>query len=138
LYLYEGGLPLQKKRSKDVVAADFMLWRFEEMVRDKYQNFLRQYFGHTLRDGVEQQKIKRCDQRQFTRTVPEGESILLAMIVNKLGDPEEDGLVSRPRTAQSPETAPSDARSLHEKSNSWCIVHLSNRLCTAVSFFSIN
>jgi hypothetical protein len=31
------------------------------------------------------------------------------MIVNKLGDPEEDGLVSRPRTAQSPETAPSDA-----------------------------
>jgi hypothetical protein len=76
LYLYEGGLPLQKKRSQDVVAADFMLWRFEEMVRDKYQNFLRQYFGHTLRDGVEQQKIKRCDQRQFTRTVPEGESLV--------------------------------------------------------------
>jgi hypothetical protein len=105
------------------------------MVRDKYQNFLRQYFGHTLRDGVEQQKIKRCDQRQFTRTVPEGESILLAMIVNKLGDPEEDGLVSRPRTAQSPETAPSDASIVAREVQQHGASSIYRELCTAVSFF---
>jgi ribosome biogenesis protein MAK21 len=91
LYLYEGEVATtnkKKKIQKTLSPRILMLWRFEEMVRDKYQNFLRQYFGHTLRDGVEQQKIQALRSAAILlRTVPEGESILLAMIVNKLGDP---------------------------------------------------
>lgn len=90
LYLYEGEVASTKKKKvqKTLSPRILLLWRFEELVRDKYQNFLRQYFGHTLRDGVEQQKIQALRSAAILlRTVPEGESVLLQMIVNKLGDP---------------------------------------------------
>jgi ribosome biogenesis protein MAK21 len=90
LYLYEGeAVSSKKKKTKNTLSPRILLlWRFEEMVKDKYQNFLRQYFGHTLRDGVEQQKIQALRSAAILlKSVPEGEAILLQMIVNKLGDP---------------------------------------------------
>ena len=60
------------------------------MLKDKYDMFLRQYMIHTLHEGVVTQKIATLRLAStFLRSVPEGESQLLAMMVNKLGDPEK-------------------------------------------------
>jgi ribosome biogenesis protein MAK21 len=65
-----------------------LLWRFEEMVREKYELYLRNYMTHTLHDGAEMQKISTLKSAaNMLRSAPEAESQLLAMMVNKLGDP---------------------------------------------------
>ena len=65
-----------------------LLWRFEEMVKDKYELFLRKYMAQTLQDGVEMQKIATLrSAASLLKSVPEGEGQILSMIANKLGDP---------------------------------------------------
>jgi ribosome biogenesis protein MAK21 len=65
-----------------------LLWRFEEMVKDKYELFLRKYMAQTLQDGVEMQKIATLrSAASLLKSVPEGETQILSMIANKLGDP---------------------------------------------------
>jgi ribosome biogenesis protein MAK21 len=67
-----------------------LLWRFEEMIKDKYDLYLRQYMAQTLQDGAEQQKTTILQSAaRLLSSNPEGESKLLSMMVNKLGDPEK-------------------------------------------------
>jgi ribosome biogenesis protein MAK21 len=75
-------------KSKSLSPRILLLWRLEEMVRDRYQAFVDQYLAKTMRDGMETDK-KFCIRvaSNLLKTVPEGEAKLLALIVNKLGDP---------------------------------------------------
>ena len=67
-----------------------LLWRFEELIREKYDLYLRQYMAQTLQDGVELQKIATLrSASNLLSSNPEGEIQLLNMMVNKLGDPEK-------------------------------------------------
>ncbi len=67
-----------------------LLWRFEEMIKEKYELYLRQYMAKTLQDGAELQKIATLRSAgNLLTSVPEGEVQLLNMMVNKLGDPEK-------------------------------------------------
>ncbi|KAL7569102.1 hypothetical protein ACA910_016937 [Epithemia clementina (nom. ined.)] len=102
LYTYEQQQPIAgnpkegSKKSKSNAATTkltlsprvLLLWRFEEMVKDKYNLFLRQYIGYTLREGPEQQKIAALRlSSTLLCSVPEAEAMLLQMMTNKLGDP---------------------------------------------------
>lgn len=65
-----------------------LLWRFEEMVKEKYSLFISQYLTHTLREGLELSKVSALRTAgTLLRSLPEGESQILALMVNKLGDP---------------------------------------------------
>ena len=87
LYLFETNKN-GKKSKKTLSPRILLLWRFEEMVKEKYDLFLRKYMAHTLKEGVEMHKIATLHSAgALLVSVPEGESQLLAMIVNKLGDP---------------------------------------------------
>jgi ribosome biogenesis protein MAK21 len=67
-----------------------LLWRFEEMIKEKYDIYLHQYMTRTLHDGAEQQKVSTLQSAaNLLSSVPEGESTLLSMMVNKLGDPDK-------------------------------------------------
>jgi ribosome biogenesis protein MAK21 len=87
LYLYEtsrGGRGSKKSLSPRIL----LLWRFEEMVKSKYELFLRKYLSNTLKEGAEMHKIATLQlAAALLVSTPEGESQLLAMVVNKLGDP---------------------------------------------------
>ena len=57
-------------------------------MQSKYQLFLRKYLSRTLKEGLEIHKIAALQSAStLLSTGPEGEHQLLAMIVNKLGDP---------------------------------------------------
>jgi ribosome biogenesis protein MAK21 len=69
-----------------------LLWRYEEMIKVKYNAFLVQYLGRALSQNavasLERHKILILGTASnLLAEIPEGENILLAMIVNKLGDP---------------------------------------------------
>ena len=79
-----------KKSKKTLSPRILLLWRFEEMIKEKYDLYLHQYMARTLQDGAEQQKISTLQSAaNLLSSVPEGESILLSMMVNKLGDPDK-------------------------------------------------
>ena len=65
-----------------------LLWRFEDLLQEKYNSFLHGYLQATLKNGMELSKLfaLRCASR-LLRGAPQGEAILLTMLVNKLGDP---------------------------------------------------
>lgn len=87
LYRYEASKN-GKKSTKTLSPRILLLWRFEEMVKEKFEQYLRKYMSQTLQDGVEMQKISILQSAgNFLSTVPEGESFILSMIANKLGDP---------------------------------------------------
>lgn len=81
----------KKKTKKTLSPRILLLWRFEEKVKEKYDLFLRQYLAHTLHAGtMETQKTAALHSAAtLLRLVPEGESLLLPMLVNKLGDPSK-------------------------------------------------
>jgi ribosome biogenesis protein MAK21 len=82
LYRYEG----QTTVSPRVL----LLWRYEEMVKEKFQLFTSQYLMQTLKDGMEMSKISALRTTgTLLRSTPEGEMQLLGMVVNKLGDPSK-------------------------------------------------
>lgn len=94
LMLYENdassATEIDKKKTKKTLSPRILLlWRLEEMVKDKYDLFLRQYLAHTLQEGtMEVQKIAAVrSAATLLRSVPEGEALVLHMLVNKLGDP---------------------------------------------------
>ena len=77
-----------KTTKKTLSPRILLLWRFEEMVKEKYHQFLRDHLVSTLREGLEVQKIAALRTATILlRSVPEGENVLLDMTVNKLGDP---------------------------------------------------
>ena len=58
------------------------------MVKQKYELYLQKYMSQTLQQGAEMQKISILQSAgSILSSVPEGENLLLSMIVNKLGDP---------------------------------------------------
>lgn len=80
LYLYEGKRTLSPRV--------LLLWRYEEMIKQRYASFLSRYIGRTLSGEDEQSKKNALVTASFLlKDVPEGEEILLPMIVNKIGDP---------------------------------------------------
>jgi ribosome biogenesis protein MAK21 len=65
-----------------------LLWRFEEMLKERFQSFLNGYLVATLRDGMDLNKTFALRTAgTMLRSTPEGEAQLLSMMVNKLGDP---------------------------------------------------
>jgi ribosome biogenesis protein MAK21 len=87
LYRYEDGKD-GKKNQQTLSPRILLLWRFEEMVKDKYDLYLRKYMAQTLREGAEMHKISTLKSAAtLLSKVPEGESQILAMVANKLGDP---------------------------------------------------
>jgi ribosome biogenesis protein MAK21 len=82
LYRYEG----QKTLSPRIL----LLWRYEEMIKEKFQLFISQYLMQTLKDGIEMSKISALRTASaLLRSIPEGEMQLLGMVANKLGDPSK-------------------------------------------------
>jgi ribosome biogenesis protein MAK21 len=87
LYLYEADRSGNSTKMT-LSPRTLLLWRFEEMVKDKYEHFLRQYMAHTLQGSVDMHKVTTLrSAAKLLRLAPEGEARILAMIVNKLGDP---------------------------------------------------
>eukprot|EP00977_Amphora_coffeiformis_P024373 scaffold15653_cov143-Amphora_coffeaeformis.AAC.5 len=89
LHLYENDNTKDKQTTKKSLSPRvLLLWRFEEMVREKYHLFIKKYFGYMLREGNDLQKIPAVRAAsELLKSVPEGEATLLSLIVNKLGDP---------------------------------------------------
>jgi ribosome biogenesis protein MAK21 len=80
LYLYEGKRTLSPRV--------LLLWRYEEMIKQRYASFLSRYLGRTLAGEDEQsKKTALVTASLLLKDIPEGEEILLPMIVNKIGDP---------------------------------------------------
>lgn len=77
---YEGGRTLSPRV--------LLLWRYEEMVKLRYASYLSRYLGRTLAGEDETSKRSALAAAAGLLTQrPEGEEVLLAMIVNKIGDP---------------------------------------------------
>lgn len=87
LYRYETSKD-GKKSKKTLSPRILLLWRFEEMVKEKYELFLTKYMANALQESADMQKISTLHlAATLLRSVPEGEAQLLALMVNKLGDP---------------------------------------------------
>ena len=93
-----------------------LLWRYEEMIKERYDMFLRHYIARTLSNDIPTSISASTTSHGSTkastsstsnginldgpkiaalrtgaallRTVPEGETYLLPLLVNKLGDPK--------------------------------------------------
>jgi ribosome biogenesis protein MAK21 len=88
LYRYEASKNGKTPSKTTLSPRILLLWRFEEMVKEKYEMYLRKYMALTLQEGVEMHKIATLQSAAgLLKSVPEGESQLLAMMANKLGDP---------------------------------------------------
>lgn len=78
--------------SRTLSSRILLLWKFEEMLKAKYTLFLTQYLSKALSQNatssLEHYKIVVLGTAStLLAEIPEGEHILLTMIVNKLGDP---------------------------------------------------
>jgi ribosome biogenesis protein MAK21 len=90
LSLHQRPLHLYQDGNKTLSPRILLLWRFEEMLQEKYNVFLNQYLLHTLQNGLDVNKISALRTASaLLRGVPEGEAQLLGMLVNKLGDPSK-------------------------------------------------
>ena len=94
LYLYEKSTTdgTSKSTTRTLSARVLLLWRFEEILKVKYTSFLMQYLGKALSQNavssLEHHKIVVLETASnLLAEIPEGEHILLTLIVNKLGDP---------------------------------------------------
>ena len=80
LFLYEGGKTLSPRV--------LLLWRYEEMIMQRYASYLSRYLGRTLSGEDEQSKKNALvTASSLLVNIPEGEELLLTLIVNKIGDP---------------------------------------------------
>lgn len=82
----------QTKRS--ISPRILLLWRYEEIMKNKYSSFIRGYLGKTLSQNAtaEESKTKINALRtacSLLQGIPEGEQVLLALVVNKVGDPSK-------------------------------------------------
>ena len=80
LYQYEGDKTLSPRV--------LLLWRYEEMIKSRYSSYLSKYLGRTLAGEDEPSKKSALSTASTLLVqIPEGEEILLTLIVNKIGDP---------------------------------------------------
>ena len=66
-----------------------LLWRFEELIREDYNMFLQQYIHRTLHSrtiAADHQRAALRSAVNLLRSVPEGESALLRLIVDQLSN----------------------------------------------------
>jgi len=69
-----------------------LLWRYEEIMKNKYAAFLTSYLGKTLSmTATSAESLTKVHAMrtacQLLREIPEGEQMLLSLVVNKVGDP---------------------------------------------------
>lgn len=91
LYLYEEN---QGNTKRNISPRILLLWRYEEIMKNKYSSFITGYLGKTLSQNVtaEESKTKINALRtacSLLKGIPEGEQTLLSLIVNKVGDPSK-------------------------------------------------
>jgi len=91
LYLYE---ETQNETKRSISPRILLLWRYEEIIKNKYAAFLSQYLGKTLNQTAA--SAESLTKLQALRTacsllkgIPEGEQQLLSLVVNKVGDPSK-------------------------------------------------
>lgn len=80
--------PLYQYEKKTLSPRILLLWRYEEMMKIRYASYLQRYLGRTL--GGEDELSKKnalVTASSLLKEVPEGEEVLLTLIVNKIGDP---------------------------------------------------
>ncbi len=93
LYLYEEANGNGKSKLS-ISPRILLLWRYEEILKNKYAAFVTQYLGRTLAQSgsssLELTKLN-CLRTACTllKEVPEGEQSLLTLVVYKVGDPSK-------------------------------------------------
>ena len=105
-----------------------LLWRYEEVIKQKYNSFLLHYVGKTLSEAsldLNKSFALKTAANLF-RDLPEGEQILLGMMVNKIGDPSRKiaaaaGHQLRQILSQHPQMVYIIAREVRYKSDLWTI-----------------
>lgn len=91
LYLYEES---EGKNKITISPRILLLWRYEEILKEKYSAFISQYLGRTLaQSGTGSLDITKISclrtSCNLLKELPEGEQILLSLVVNKIGDPSK-------------------------------------------------
>jgi len=71
-----------------------LLWRYEDILKSKYNAFLTQYLAKTLSQNSTSsldltKSVALRTACSLLKEIPEGEQILLSMVVNKIGDPSK-------------------------------------------------
>lgn len=80
--------PLYQYENKTLSPRILLLWRYEEMMKIRYASYLQRYLGRTLAGEDElSKKNALVTASSLLKEVPEGEEVLLTLIVNKIGDP---------------------------------------------------
>lgn len=91
LFQYEGKND-SKETKRTLSPRILLLWRYEEIIKSKYAAFISQHLGRTLsQTSTAQESMTKVNALrtacQLLTEIPEGEQILLNLIVNKIGDP---------------------------------------------------
>jgi len=91
LYQYEE-VQESGNTKKTISPRILLLWRYEEIMKNKYAEFLTQYLGKTLaQTSTSAESLTKVHAMrtacQLLREIPEGEQMLLSLVVNKVGDP---------------------------------------------------
>ncbi len=78
----------------DISPRTLLLWRYEEILKSKYTAFLTQYLGRTLsQSGTSSLDLTKINCLRtacsLLKDLPEGEQLLLTLVVNKIGDPSK-------------------------------------------------
>ncbi len=89
LYQYE---ERKNNTKRSISPRILLLWRYEEIIKSKYAAFLDQYLRKTLsQTSTSAESLSKINALRtacsLLKEIPEGEQILLNMIVNKIGDP---------------------------------------------------
>ena len=80
--------PLYQYENKTLSPRILLLWRYEEMMKIRYASYLQRYLGRALAGEDElSKKNALVTASSLLKEVPEGEEVLLTLIVNKIGDP---------------------------------------------------
>ncbi len=89
LYQYE---ETQNKTKRSISPRILLLWRYEEIIKNKYAAFISQYLGKTLsQTSTSAESLTKINALRtacsLLKEIPEGEQLLLSMVANKVGDP---------------------------------------------------
>jgi ribosome biogenesis protein MAK21 len=90
LYQYEESQNNTTKRT--ISPRILLLWRYEEIIKNKYSAFLSQYLGKTLsQTSTSVESLTKINALRtacsLLKEIPEGEQLLLNLVANKVGDP---------------------------------------------------
>ena len=91
LYIYEES---EGKNKVSISPRTLLLWRYEEILKEKYNAFISQYLSRTLaQSGTASLDLNKISCLRtacsLLKELPEGEQVLLGLVVNKIGDPSK-------------------------------------------------